>query len=114
MSKYELTYAKKHTNNHRKYSRKLFELNSHGELIGIYFSPPFEGILEHVPFENIDEFYAAYFNFTSFMENEKFKISFKLKPGEVITFNNRRVLHGRTTFPPTEHRHLQVIFFFDY
>lgn len=29
------------------------------------------------------------------------RIDYKLKPGEMITFNNSRVLHGRTAYTPT-------------
>ena len=31
-----------------------------------------------------------------------------LKPGDIFSFNNRRLLHGRTEFDPNSgHRHLQ-------
>ena len=33
--------------------------------------------------------------------NEPFKVSFKLEPGDMMCFDNRRVLHGRTSFDPT-------------
>jgi gamma-butyrobetaine dioxygenase len=31
-----------------------------------------------------------------------------MEPGDIFSFNNRRVLHGRTAFDPNSgHRHLQ-------
>ena len=36
------------------------------------------------------------------------KIEFKMEPGDMVSFNNRRVLHARNEFDPnTGERHLQ-------
>ena len=36
------------------------------------------------------------------------QIKFRLEPGDIFSFNNRRLLHGRTGFDPNSgHRHLQ-------
>ena len=35
-------------------------------------------------------------------------LEFHMSPGDLVAFNNRRVLHGRTAFDPTiSDRHLQ-------
>ena len=54
------------------------------------------------------KFYDAYQYFASLLQNNKFKIDFRLKAGEMFCFNNRRILHGRTEFDPSSgNRHLQ-------
>ena len=46
------------------------------------------------------------------MRDSKNKIDYKMKSGEMVTFNNSRVLHGRSAYTPTETggRHLQGIY----
>ena len=46
--------------------------------------------------------------FGKLLHDDKFVVKFRLKPGDIFCFNNRRVLHGRTEFNPNSgHRHLQ-------
>jgi gamma-butyrobetaine dioxygenase len=61
------------------------------------------------PPEKVCDLYRAYMMLGQMMRDPKNKIDYKLKPGEVVTFNNSRVLHGRTEYTPTEtgSRHLQ-------
>jgi len=40
-------------------------------------------------------------------------ISFKLSKGEMVVFDNRRVLHGRTAFDPSTGHRLLVGFYVD-
>jgi len=54
------------------------------------------------------KFYEAYRFFTSLLHDKKFMIEFRLEPGDIFCFNNRRVLHGRSAFDPNSgNRHLQ-------
>jgi gamma-butyrobetaine dioxygenase len=56
----------------------------------------------------IPEFYRAYRHFAALLHNERFQCKFKLNEGDLVAFDNRRVLHGRTAFCSTNHvRHLQ-------
>ncbi len=52
--------------------------------------------------------YGAHHRFGNLLHDDKFQIKFRLNPGDIFSFNNRRVLHGRTAFNPgSGHRHLQ-------
>ena len=43
-----------------------------------------------------------------YLHDPKYQINFRLEPGDIFSFNNRRLLHGRTEFDPNSgHRHLQ-------
>ena len=44
-------------------------------------------------------FYKAYFHFSELLyENKKTSFWYKMKPGDIMTANNYRVLHGRSAF----------------
>jgi gamma-butyrobetaine dioxygenase len=54
------------------------------------------------------DYYSAYRLFMAETRDPANIITFKLKPGEMVVFDNRRVLHGRTAFDPmTGHRLLK-------
>ena len=60
------------------------------------------------PAAELDRFYEAKTAFDRLCRAPEFEIRFKLDPGELVMFDNRRLLHGRTGFDPAEGpRHLQ-------
>ena len=55
-----------------------------------------------------DAFYEAYRQFAALLREERFQMRTRLENGELVVFDNRRVLHGRTAFSSARHpRHLQ-------
>lgn len=61
-----------------------------------------------VPSHLVMPFYHAYQLMANKMREESCQLSFHMVPGDLVAFNNRRVLHGRTSFDPTKiTRHLQ-------
>ena len=58
--------------------------------------------------DKMDSIYKALHRFGNLLHDEKYQINFRLEPGDIFSFNNRRLLHGRTEFDPNSgHRHLQ-------
>ncbi|MDA8937197.1 TauD/TfdA family dioxygenase [Candidatus Pelagibacter sp.] len=58
--------------------------------------------------DKMDSVYKALHRFGNLLHDAKFQINFRLEPGDIFSFNNRRLLHGRTEFDPNSgHRHLQ-------
>ena len=58
--------------------------------------------------DEMDSVYKAHHRFGNLLHHPKFQINFRLEPGDIFSFNNRRLLHGRTEFDPNSgHRHLQ-------
>ena len=56
----------------------------------------------------MEKVYKAHYRFGNLLHDDRFQIKFRLDPGDIFSFNNRRVLHGRTAFDPNSgHRHLQ-------
>src|SRR3546814_18290789 len=46
----------------------------------------------------VDDVYEALAHFDRILHEEKMILEFKLEAGDVVAFNNRRVLHGRREF----------------
>jgi len=60
----------------------------------------------NVPFEVMADYYAAYQLFVSILHSEQCKLTTTLQSGELIVFDNQRVLHGREV-QAVGARHLQ-------
>ncbi|KAL7470731.1 hypothetical protein ACHAXS_010996 [Conticribra weissflogii] len=84
------------------------------EIVAVHWSPPFEGPVV-LPPGDVDRYYEAYSDFERILDlavtsedcDERDELSQyaneftwerKLSPGEVLVFNNRRMLHGRRGF----------------
>lgn len=93
---------------HITYSRPIIELNFRGEIINFSWAPPFEAPQRDLSDSDMADYYHAYTSLLSIMARWS-PFEFRLKPGEILTFNNRRMLHGRTMFTSEKHgdRHLQ-------
>lgn len=73
----------------------------------IRLSVAYMGIMDCSP-DKMDLFYRAYHKFVELLHDDRFSVNFRLKSGDIFSFNNLRVLHGRTEFDPNSgHRHLQ-------
>lgn len=60
-----------------------------------------------MPADVMPAYYRAYRQFMAMTRDPAYQLTFKLKAGEMIVFDNRRVLHGREAFDPsTGFRHL--------
>ena len=56
----------------------------------------------------MEQVYKVHHKFGTLLHDDKFVIKFRLEPGDIFSFNNRRVLHGRTAFDAKSgDRHLQ-------
>ncbi len=60
------------------------------------------------PTEQVEPFYDALRALLSLIYRGAGRITVKLQPGEMLVFNNQRVMHGRTGFDPSKsHRHVR-------
>jgi len=90
-----------------EYRRPHIDLNEEGEVIRVIWSPPFMGPLRVKP-SDVPRYYAAAQAFERLIEEdpERHTIRFRLEPGTTLTFNQRRLLHGREAFRGGK-RHLE-------
>ena len=85
----------------------LITLTKDSDFNDIRFSMAAMGTVD-VDSKKMKKFYEAYYLFAKLLHNKKFKIDFRLVSGDIFCFNNRRILHGRTSFNPNSgNRHLQ-------
>jgi gamma-butyrobetaine dioxygenase len=83
------------------------ELDVTGALKSIHFSPRLDFVPLFPP-EQLDAYFRARRKFDQRLRAPQFEIRFLLKAGDLVMFDNCRLLHGRTGFDPAEGlRHLQ-------
>lgn len=77
-----------------------------GEVIEIRYNAHLAGIFD-MSANIMPDYYRAYRAFMAKTRDAKYRVVFRLKAGEMVVFDNRRVLHGRDSFDPsTGFRHL--------
>jgi alpha-ketoglutarate-dependent taurine dioxygenase len=87
--------------------RPLIQLSCRGEVTAVHYNsrsiaPLHFGALEAAAF------YAAYRRFALLLRDPRFQLKFRLADGELVVFDNQRILHGRTAFSSARHaRHLR-------
>ncbi len=80
---------------------EMIELDENKRLKQVRFSPR----LDFVPLmekEKLELYYAARNKISEMYNSKKFRIEFKLKPGDLIMIDNYRLLHGRTEYNANE------------
>ena len=78
------------------YQRSHLALDARSQLVGVFWSPPFEGPLL-APAADAAAYYDAYPKLQAAIDAAP-ALTHRLRPGEMIVFNNRRMLHGRKGF----------------
>lgn len=87
--------------------RPMIEVGPDGELIAIRFNNRSAAPLVDVPYEAMEDYYAAYRRFAELVEDPSMQVTFKLAPGELFIVDNTRVLHARKAFSGSGKRWLQ-------
>jgi len=92
---------------HRSFHAPAITLTKDGDYNDIRFSVATMDALDCHP-DIMEKVYKAHHRFGKLLHDDKFQIKFRLEPGDIFSFNNRRLLHGRTEFDSNSgHRHLQ-------
>ena len=80
---------------------EMIKLDDNGDFKQVRFSPR----LDFVPLIDIDKlelYYSARKKISELYNSDKFKIEFKLSPGDLLMMDNYRLLHGRTAYDANE------------
>ena len=80
---------------------ELIKLDEEKNFKQVRFSPR----LDYVPIlekHELDLYYKARKKLSDMYNSEKFRIEFKLMPGDLLMMDNHRLLHGRTSFDSNE------------
>ena len=88
-------------------ARPLIQLACDGSVASVHYNNRSIAPL-HLPATAAREFYAAYRQFAALLREPRFQLKFRLRDGDLVMFDNQRVLHGRTAFSSQRHpRHLR-------
>jgi gamma-butyrobetaine dioxygenase len=87
--------------------RPLIQLNCEGKVAAVHYNSRSIAPLRLCARES-RPFYAAYRRFASLLRDPRFHLQFRLRDGDLVIFDNQRILHGRTAFSSARHpRHLR-------
>jgi gamma-butyrobetaine dioxygenase len=84
----------------------LIELDEEGNVRAVRYNNRSIAILG-MPARRMTRFYAAYRRLAQAIANPAGRLVFKMGPGDLVLFDNRRVLHARTPIESGGSRHLQ-------
>ncbi len=100
-------FAYTHADTHLIDYAPIIEHDAGAQVVGIRFSPKLD-FVPLLPEDQLDAFYRARRLLDAMLVSPEFEIRFLLEDGDLVMFDNRRLLHGRTAFDPQEGlRHLQ-------
>ena len=84
--------------------RPLIQLSCEGEVTAVHYN----NRSIRVAARTAPGFYAAYRRFAALLREPRFQLRTRLGDGDLVVFDNQRVLHGRTAFTSAQHpRHLE-------
>ena len=87
--------------------KPMVELDGNGEMIGVHYSPRLDD-LPLMSDADTRRYHRARKRLGTLLQDPRYELRFKLDPGQLMMFDNNRVLHGRTAYDPAEgHRQLQ-------
>lgn len=87
--------------------RPMINTDEAGKTLGVHYSPRLDS-LPLLGERDVKTFHKARKRLAELFNHPDYELKFRLQAGELMLFDNSRVLHGRTSYDPTEgHRHLQ-------
>ena len=75
----------------------IIELDQHGEVSGLTISQHMLDISD-LDQELLDSWYPAFCRFGKMLQEEKYMMTFLMKAGECMVFDNHRIVHGRAAY----------------
>lgn len=84
----------------------VIALGPDGEVAALHLNNRSKGIPTGAP-QDVGAWYAAYLALLGAVQSPELEVVFRLDPGDVIVFDNERILHGRTGFESEGARRLQ-------
>jgi alpha-ketoglutarate-dependent taurine dioxygenase len=87
--------------------RPLIQLSCSGEVTAVHYNSRSIAPLR-LACGDVTAFYAAYRRFAGLLRDPRFQLRRRLGDGDLVVFDNQRILHGRTAFSSAKHaRHLR-------
>ncbi len=107
LTTHEIPFCFKDKTHHLYEKKRVIVLTQNGEVNEINYNAHLATTFM-LPQELMRSYYRAYRHFMQILRKPSLLIRFKSAPGQMVVFDNRRVLHGRTAFnPQTGKRYLR-------
>jgi gamma-butyrobetaine dioxygenase len=84
----------------------MIEVNDLDEVVKLRYNNRSIDTLK-LPPERLQQFYPAYRHLAEILERPELQLQFRLQAGELLLFDNTRVLHARKAYSAAGTRHLQ-------
>ena len=94
-----VSYYSKATGSDYRWEKPMFALDGAGAIDEIRWSPWLRAP-SRLPFSDVDRLYEGLRAAFRIGDEPGFKVQIKLRPGDMLCFDNRRVLHGRLGYDP--------------
>ena len=92
-----------------RWSGPLIDLGVDGSPLTLRAFYPVRGFPDMAP-DDMPRAYAAMRCFSQLADSDRFKLASPFLPGDLVGFDNRRILHGRDAFESGGHRHLRGMY----
>ena len=99
LSRVPLCFSNKAKDSDHRWQAPVFRLDDSGNCAEVRWSPWLRAPVV-LPFDETRLVYRALRRAFAEAEDPKHRIEIRLKPGDLVGFDNRRVLHGRSGFDP--------------
>ena len=87
--------------------RPIIGIDKQGNFENFTFNAHLADVID-LPESQVYAFYAAYQDLMNLVREPEFRVAYPLQPGEMVIFDNLRVMHGRDAFDPESgQRHLR-------
>lgn len=83
-----------------RHHHPVINLNSFGEIVEIKYNAHLADIFD-LPADIMHQYYLAYRDLMGRLREQRYKIKVMLQGGDMVVFDNRRVMHGRDAFDPS-------------
>eukprot|EP00795_Rhopilema_esculentum_P010426 gene10426-19128_t len=93
------------------YERPIIGLDTFGNVEDIAQNNHVRSSFINAPSEKVKRVYEAYFKLVKTMYAPENLVTYKMREGDMLVFNNKRVLHGRAAYEATSPRYLQGCYF---
>ncbi|KAJ8333960.1 hypothetical protein SKAU_G00412790 [Synaphobranchus kaupii] len=87
----------------------IIDVDCDGQVVRINYNNATRDSILDVPLEQVQPFYSSLKAYVDLMCQPKNVVTYKMEPGDVVTFDNWRLLHGRKSYVshPENLRHLE-------
>ncbi|XP_022053975.2 gamma-butyrobetaine dioxygenase [Acanthochromis polyacanthus] len=89
--------------------KRVIEVDSEGQVVKIHCNNATRDSILDLPVDQVQPFYRALRSYVDIMNRPENVVTFVMEPGDLVTFDNWRLLHGRKSYisTPNQLRHLE-------